>query len=150
MSSGTPASRAAAAIARIVRRENIRTLCIGELVAGLVEDGSTLQMGIGGIPDAVLSRLHHKRDLGIHTEMLADGLIELCQAGLVTGARKRTHPGKLVFTFAGGSAEQYRFIHNNPMRIERGSRFSQLSFLNSPGTGDYSNGFAFFIKVCFS
>jgi len=85
-------------------------------IAAEIEDGACLQIGIGGVPNAVCAALRDAglRDLGIHTEMLSDGLVELCEAGLVTGARKRTAPGKIVFTFAAGSARQYRFLHDNP------------------------------------
>lgn len=85
-------------------------------IAAEVEDGACLQIGIGGMPNAVCAALREagRKDLGIHTELLTDGLVDLCEAGLVTGARKRIAPGKIVFTFAAGSARQYRFIHNNP------------------------------------
>lgn len=88
---------------------------IGELIAELVEDGSTLQMGIGGIPDAVLSRLGNKRELGVHTEMFSDGLIPLMQNGVVTNQHKKVHPGRTVTSFVSGSAKLYDFVHDNSL-----------------------------------
>lgn len=89
-------------------------LVIGGIIAGLVENGSTLQMGIGALPDAVCAALHDHVDLGIHTEMLTPGLVELMQAGVVTNARKSLHPGKTVFTFSMGDRSTYDFLHENP------------------------------------
>lgn len=88
---------------------------MARLIAAEVEDGACLQIGIGGMPNAVCAALREAgiRDLGIHTELLTDGLIDLCEAGLVTGARKNVSPTLSVFTFAAGSARQYRFIHDN-------------------------------------
>jgi 4-hydroxybutyrate CoA-transferase len=88
---------------------------IGEHIASLIEDGSTLQLGIGGIPDAVLTALRSKRDLGIHTEMISDGVMEGIEAGFITGSRKTLHTGKVVGTFALGTPRLYKFIHNNPV-----------------------------------
>ncbi len=88
---------------------------IGKHIAGLIESGSTLQLGIGGIPDAVLAALTTQRDLGIHTEMVSDGVMEAMEAGVVTGAKKSFHPNKVVITFALGSAKLYDFIDNNPV-----------------------------------
>ncbi len=88
---------------------------IGRHVAGLIEDGSTLQMGIGAIPDAVLAALTGHRDLGVHTEMFSDGLIDLVERGVVTNERKRVHPGKIVATFVIGSRRLYDFLDDNPM-----------------------------------
>src|SRR5690606_29191672 len=82
--------------------------------ADLVEDGATLQMGIGAIPDAALAALTGHRDLGIHTEMFAEGVIELVERGVVTGAQKRVHPGKLVGSFLMGTRRLYDFVHDNP------------------------------------
>lgn len=86
-------------------------------IAAEIADGACLQIGIGAVPNAVCGLLREAglRDLGIHTEMMVDGLVDLCQAGLVTGARKQVDRGRIVFTFAGGSARQYRFIHDNPV-----------------------------------
>lgn len=89
---------------------------IARHVAAHVQDGACLQIGIGGLPNAVCSALLEAgvQDLGVHTEMLVDGLMHLHQAGRVTGARKRHGTGKMVFTFAGGSAALNAFIHDNP------------------------------------
>lgn len=89
-------------------------LAIGQNVAGLVEDGATLQMGIGAIPDAVLTALRGHRDLGIHTEMFSDGLIDLVERGVVNGSRKRVHPGKIVSSFLLGTRRLYDFVDDNP------------------------------------
>jgi 4-hydroxybutyrate CoA-transferase len=88
---------------------------IGKHCAGLVEDGATLQMGIGSIPDAVLAALPNHKRLGVHTEMFSDGLIDLINRGVVSGEEKRVHPGKVVAGFAMGSKRLYSFIHDNPM-----------------------------------
>ena len=87
---------------------------IGKYVADLIDDGSTLQIGYGGIPDAVVMRLTHKRDLGIHTEMIGDGILTLVESGAVTNRRKNYLPGKMVATFALGSGRLYRFMDRNP------------------------------------
>ena len=87
---------------------------IGEQVAALVEDGATLQMGIGTIPDAALRRLRDKHDLGIHTEMFSDGVIDLVEAGAVTNRHKQVHAGRIVTSFVVGSERLYRFVDNNP------------------------------------
>lgn len=87
---------------------------IGELVAALVEDGSTLQLGIGGIPDAVLSRLNNKHDLGIHTEMFSDGVINLVEAGVITNKRKEIHAGRIVTSFVIGTQRLFDFVNDNP------------------------------------
>nr|MBA2625334.1 propionyl-CoA--succinate CoA transferase [Acidimicrobiia bacterium] len=83
-------------------------------VAGRVPDGATIQAGIGSIPDALLAGLRGHRDLGVHTELLSDALIDLVQAGVVTGTRKRLAPGKVVTTFALGTQRLYDFLHENP------------------------------------
>ncbi len=88
---------------------------IGGNVASLVQDGDTLQLGIGGIPDAVLAALRGRRDLGIHTEMFSDGVMELVEAGVITGNRKTIHRGKVVSSFLMGSRELYRWAHDNSM-----------------------------------
>ena len=87
---------------------------IGKHVAEMIEDGSTLQIGYGGIPDAVVMQLTDKRDLGVHTEMIGDGILSLIQAGVVTNARKNYLPGKTIATFALGSARLHRYMHRNP------------------------------------
>jgi acyl-CoA hydrolase len=88
---------------------------IGRQVADMIEDGSTLQIGYGGIPDAVVMQLAHKRDLGIHTEMIGDGILSLVECGAVNNSRKNHHPGRMVATFALGSNRLYRFMDRNPM-----------------------------------
>ncbi len=88
---------------------------IAEQVAALVEDRSTLQLGIGTIPDAVLARLHDKHDLGIHTEMFSDGLVALVEAGVVTNRYKHVHPGRIVTSFVSGSRRLYDFVDDNPL-----------------------------------
>ena len=86
---------------------------IGRIVAGLVEDGACLQMGIGALPEAVCGALTGHRDLGIHTELFSDGLMNLMQCGAVTNARKTTNPGRSIFTFALGDKALYDFIDDN-------------------------------------
>jgi acyl-CoA hydrolase len=87
---------------------------IGKYVADQIADGSTLQIGYGGIPDAVVMQLTHKHDLGIHTEMIGDGILTLVECGAVTNRRKNHHTGKLIATFALGSNKLYRFMDRNP------------------------------------
>jgi acyl-CoA hydrolase len=87
---------------------------IGELIAGLVEDGATLQTGIGGIPDAVLARLTNHHELGVHTEMFSDGLIPLIEGGVITNQHKAVHPGRTVTSFVTGSQKLYDFVHDHP------------------------------------
>ncbi|MBS1658164.1 MAG: acetyl-CoA hydrolase/transferase family protein [Bacteroidetes bacterium] len=90
------------------------SLQIGKYVASLIENGATLQMGIGEIPNAVLASLGHHRDLGIHTEMFSDGILPLVESGVINGKYKRKYPGKIVGTFAMGSRNLYDFINDNP------------------------------------
>ncbi len=87
---------------------------IGELVAGLIEDGSTLQMGIGAIPDAVLARLHGRHDLGVHTEMFSDRLVDLVESGAITNRLKVVSPGLIRTSFVLGSRRVFDFVHDNP------------------------------------
>jgi len=87
---------------------------IAEHIARLVPNGSTLQLGIGRIPDAVLGMLTEKNDLGIHTEMFSDGVVKLVRAGVVTGKHKTLHTGKIVGSFAAGTKELFDFVDNNP------------------------------------
>jgi 4-hydroxybutyrate CoA-transferase len=87
---------------------------IGKNCAKLIEDGSTLQLGIGAIPDAVLLFLKGKKDLGIHSEMISDGVVELVEAGVITNKKKTLHPGKMVVTFLMGTKRLYDFVNNNP------------------------------------
>ena len=87
---------------------------IGKNCASLIKDGATLQLGIGAIPDAVLMFLGDKRDLGIHTEMFSDGVVDLVEEGVINNAKKTLHRGKLVSTFIMGTRKVYNFIDNNP------------------------------------
>jgi acyl-CoA hydrolase len=87
---------------------------IGQNIAELIEDGATLQMGIGAIPNAVLSNLTNHKALGIHTEMFSDGILPLVEKGVITGEKKRVKPGKIVTCFAMGSQKLYDFIDDNP------------------------------------
>lgn len=87
---------------------------IGRHVAGLIEDGATLQMGIGGIPNAVLAALGNHKNLGIHTEMFSDGVIPLVESGVIDNSNKRIHPGKIVGGFVMGTRAMYDFIDDNP------------------------------------
>lgn len=86
---------------------------IGECIAELIPDGATLQLGIGSIPDAVLFHLKHKRDLGIHTELFSDGVIDLVERGVITNDKKTLHPGKMVAGFLFGSQSLYDFVNDN-------------------------------------
>lgn len=88
---------------------------IGELVADLIPNEATLQLGIGALPNAVLSKLGSKRDLGIHSELFSDGVVDLVEQGVVTNAAKTLHPGKIVAGFLFGSPRLYRFVHDNAM-----------------------------------
>lgn len=100
---------------------------IGKYVADMIDDGSTLQIGYGGIPDAVVMQLTAKRDLGIHTEMIGDGILTLIESGAVTNRRKNYLPGKMVATFALGSQKLYRFLDRNP-----GLEMHPVDFTNDP------------------
>lgn len=94
---------------------------IGEIIANLVDDGATLQMGIGAIPDAVLTRLHGKRDLGVHTEMFSDRLVPLVESGAVTNKFKTVFPGRIVTAFCVGTQKTFDFVHDNPFVTFSGS-----------------------------
>jgi 4-hydroxybutyrate CoA-transferase len=88
---------------------------IGELIAGLVDDGATLQVGIGSIPDAVLRRLGDKHGLGVHTEMFSDGMVALHEGGVITNASKVVHPGRTITSFVAGTRRLFDFVHDNPL-----------------------------------
>lgn len=96
-------------------------------VASLINDGDTLQIGFGSIPDAVVTQLTDKKDLGIHTEVLGDGIIELLESGAITGNNKTLKPGKIVATFAVGTERLYKAMHNSPI-IE----IHPADFINNP------------------
>jgi acetyl-CoA hydrolase len=100
---------------------------IGRNVASLIEDGATLQLGIGGIPDAVLHFLRDRKQLGVHTEMFSDGMVELIEEGVVTNERKTLHPGKIVASFVLGSRSLFDFVHNNSI-VE----FHPSDYVNDP------------------
>jgi acyl-CoA hydrolase len=102
-------------------------LKIGAYVADLIEDGATLQLGIGGIPDAVVSQLSGKANLGIHTEMISDGVMKAIEAGIITGTKKTLHKGKVVLTFLMGSRDLYEFADNNPLL-----EFHPVNYTNDP------------------
>ena len=100
---------------------------IGKNAAELIEDGSTLQMGIGAIPDSVMKYLRDRRNLGVHTEMFSDGLISLVEEGIVNGEEKTIHPGKIIAGFVLGTNRLFKFIDNNPV-IE----FHPQEYVNDP------------------
>jgi 4-hydroxybutyrate CoA-transferase len=100
---------------------------IAQNIAELIEDGSTLQMGIGAIPDGVLKYLKSKKDLGIHTEMFSDGIIDLVESGIINGEKKTLHPGKIIAGFVLGTKKTFNFIDNNPI-IE----FHRQEYVNNP------------------
>lgn len=101
---------------------------IGRNVASLIPDGATLQMGIGRIPDAVLASLGDRHDLGVHTEMMSDGVMDLAEAGVITGRRKNFLPGKLVTSFVMGTHKLYEWVHDNPLIEMRPSIFTNDPF----------------------
>jgi 4-hydroxybutyrate CoA-transferase len=100
---------------------------IGEHCASLVRDGDTLQLGIGSLPDAVVQFLKNKNDLGIHSEMIADGVAGLVETGVVTNKRKTLHPGKIVISFIMGTRRMYDFAHNNPL-----IQMMTVDYVNNP------------------
>lgn len=100
---------------------------IAGYVAELIPDGATMQLGIGAIPDAVLKYLHHKKDLGVHSELFSDGVIELVNAGVMTNARKSLHPGKIIAGFMLGTKTLYDWSDDNPL-IE----FHRTEYVNDP------------------
>jgi len=102
-------------------------LAIARNVATLIEDGSTIQTGIGGIPDAVLLYLKDRKDLGVHTELLSDNIIPLIESGVVNGRRKTLHPRKVVLSFALGTRRLFDFVHDNPI-----FEFHPNAYTNNP------------------
>ncbi|MBU4349155.1 4-hydroxybutyrate CoA-transferase [bacterium] len=108
-------------------KENGVTAKIGQYIGDLIEDGSTLQLGIGTIPDAVLNTLKHKNNLGIHSEMISDGVVDLVQSGVINCSKKIFLPGKIVVTFLIGTKKLYDFVDDNPMIM-----ISPVSFTNDP------------------
>jgi len=100
---------------------------IGRNCAALIDNGATLQMGIGAIPDAVLASLDHHRGLGVHTEMFSDGVLRLVEDGVITGEHKKEHPRRIVSGFVMGSRRVYDFLDDNPMVAMR-----DIGFVNDP------------------
>ncbi len=100
---------------------------IAKFIADLIPDEATMQMGIGAVPDAVLKHLYDKKDLGIHTELFSDGVIDLVEAGVITNAKKTLHPGKIIAGFILGTKRLYEWVHNNPL-IE----FLRTEYVNDP------------------
>jgi acyl-CoA hydrolase len=103
-------------------------VAIARNVAGLIEDGAVLQTGIGGIPDAVLPMLMDRKDLGVHSELVSDGVIPLIEAGVLTGARKNFKPRKIILGFALGTKHLFQFVDNNPI-----FEFHPTAYTNDPG-----------------
>ncbi|HEX9056809.1 MAG TPA: acetyl-CoA hydrolase/transferase C-terminal domain-containing protein, partial [Ktedonobacterales bacterium] len=117
-------------IYEVERKEPNETQCaIGRQVAELIEDGATLQLGIGAIPDAVLQALADRRDLGIHTEMFSDGVLDLVERGVITGANKALDEGKIVASFVVGSRRLLDFIDDNPMVELRPSDYTNNTMI---------------------
>ena len=102
-------------------------MIIGKNIAALIEDGSTIQMGIGTIPDAVLRYLSGHKDLGVHTEMLSDGIIELVEKDVINNKKKNIHPNKTVTSFALGSRKLYDYVNDNPSFA-----FLDIDYVNNP------------------
>jgi len=100
---------------------------IGKYVARMVEDGDTIQVGYGSIPNAILSNLTHKKNLGVHTELLSDGIVELMKKGVIDNTKKTIDRGKTIATFCMGTKKTYRYIHDNPS-VE----FRQVDYTNNP------------------
>ena len=102
-------------------------LKIGKYIAEMIDDGSTLQMGIGTIPDAVLSLLGNHKNLGVHTEMMSDGVIRLIEADVINNRKKRIHPNKTVTSFALGTRKLYDYVDDNPSVV-----FLDIDYVNNP------------------
>ncbi len=102
---------------------------IGSHIASLVEDGSTLQLGIGGIPNAALKAMFDKKDLGVHSEMVSDSIIDAIDSGVINGAKKTLHPGKVIATFYLGSKNLYEAINNNPVFETHPTEYTNHPFI---------------------
>lgn len=111
----------------VMKKPNIGEVetAIGKNIAGLVEDGACLQLGMGAIPNAIMGFLTEKNDLGVHTELISDGAMELMELGVINGKRKTLHPGKAIATFASGTTELYEWLHENP-KVE----FKPVDYVN--------------------
>jgi RimJ/RimL family protein N-acetyltransferase/acyl CoA:acetate/3-ketoacid CoA transferase beta subunit len=96
-------------------------------VARLIQDGDTIQVGYGGLPNAVLANLYNKKHLGVHTELLSDGIVDLIKAGVIDNTQKAVNPGKTVAAFSMGKRETYEFLHDNPSIL-----FRTIDFTNNP------------------
>jgi acyl-CoA hydrolase len=110
---------------------NEQEIAIGKHCAELIEDGACMQMGIGAIPNAVLAQLGNHKNLGIHTEMFADGVLPLVEKGVINGANKAIDKGKMFSTFLMGSQKVYDFIHNNPQVAMMDVRYTNDPFVNA-------------------
>jgi len=108
-------------------KSGAETAIIGRYIAELIEDKCTIQMGIGAIPDAVLNCLQNHKDLGVHTEMCSDGIIDLCEKDVINNRYKKIHPNKSVSSFALGSEKLYQYIHDNPSFA-----FLDIDYVNDP------------------
>lgn len=106
-----------------------KDVVIGKYIADMINDGDCIQLGIGGIPNAVASELKQKKDLGIHTEMMTSGMVELVKLGVINGCKKTLHRGKIVCTFALGNKELYDFLDDNPTVL-----IMDGSYVNNPDT----------------
>lgn len=106
---------------------NEKDIIIGNLIAEYINDGDCIQLGIGGIPNAVTAALMTKKDLGVHTEMMTSGMVKLAQAGIINGKRKNLHKGKIVCTFALGNKELYEFLDDNTSVL-----FLDGNYVNDP------------------
>jgi len=114
--------------AREMKEANGVSTKIGTIIANnLVEDGATLQMGIGAIPDAALAALTHHKNLGVHSEMFSDGVLPLIECSAITNSQKRLFPGQLVVSFVFGSKKLYDFLHDNPL-----VHFADIQLVNDP------------------
>ncbi|MAI78244.1 MAG: 4-hydroxybutyrate--acetyl-CoA CoA transferase [Deltaproteobacteria bacterium] len=100
---------------------------MGEIISEMIPNGATIQLGIGGVPNAVAKSLNHHQDLGIHTEMFVDSMVDLIESGVATGKKKNFHPHKALYAFAAGSSRMYRFLDDNPY-IEA----HPVSYVNAP------------------
>ena len=107
---------------------------ISEQVAGMIGNGDCLQIGIGGIPNMVLALIRDRRHLGVHTEMLTDGIVELYRAGAIDGSRKAVMPYKIVCTFAVGQRRLYDFVDDNPLVAFYGADFTNAPYVTGKTT----------------
>jgi 4-hydroxybutyrate CoA-transferase len=111
----------------VIPNESLFAKKIGEYIGDLIEDGSTLQLGIGTIPNAVLKILKHKKNLGIHSEMISDGIVDLVESGVINCSKKTFMKDKIVITFLIGTKKLYKFVDDNPMVF-----IAPVSFTNNP------------------